>query len=382
MLSQRSRSPAIGADSPEVVGGSEVMGPTTRVALVGAGLVGSAWAIVFARAGLRVALYDADGAQLTRALDWLVQQLGELAAQRLIDEPVQQVLARVHAARSLAEALDGADHVQESIVERLDAKQALFAAMDAIVAPTVVLASSTSAFPTSELAAGIPGRARCIVAHPVNPPYLVPLVEVCGAPFTSTATIARTLGLMREIGQAPIHVRREIRGFVLNRLQWTLLAEACRLVADGVASVDDIDAAVRDGLGRRWSFMGPFEVGDLNAPGGLADYLERFAPTIEAINAAAAEAPWRYEAARVAALHAARRAQLAEPERAGRMAWRDRRLMALTRHLAKTEAGALDGAAAQVVPTAVGVREPKAVPSAVSPKVPLMQKTPTGPSTR
>jgi 3-hydroxyacyl-CoA dehydrogenase len=312
--------------------------PRPRVALVGAGLVGSGWAIVFARAGHEVALYDADPLQRQRALEWVARQLVDLQAQGLIAETPVAVAARIRAAASLPEALAGASYVQESIVERLDVKQGLYAEMDVLAAPGTILASSTSAFPTSAIADGLAGRARCIVAHPVNPPYLVPLVEVSGAPFTAAGTVERTLELMRAVGQAPIHVRREIHGFVLNRLQWTLLAEGCRLVADGVASVDDVDAAIRDGLGRRWAFLGPFEVGDLNAPGGLADYLERFAPTIEAINAPAADGPFRLDPAQVAALHAARRALLPEPERAARMAWRDRRLMALARHLAAAAA--------------------------------------------
>ena len=311
-----------------------------RIALVGAGLVGSGWAIVFARAGHPVVLHDADPLQRQRALDWVARQLADLAAPGLIAESPATIAARVTAAASLPEALAGATYVQESIVERLDVKQRLYAEMDAVAAPETILASSTSAFPTSAIAAGLAGRARCIVAHPVNPPYLVPLVEVSGAPFTAERTVERTLALMRAVGQSPIHVRREIHGFVLNRLQWTLLAEACRLVADGVASVDDVDAAVRDGLGRRWAFLGPFEVGDLNAPGGLADYLQRFAPTIEEINAPGAGGPFRLDAAQVAALHAARRARLPEPERAARTAWRDRRLMALARHLADADTAA------------------------------------------
>jgi len=309
-----------------------------RVALVGAGLVGSGWAIVFARAGCEVAMYDAEPLQRQRALEWVGRQLVDLQSQGLIAEPPAAIAARIHDAPSLPQALAGAAFVQESIVERLDVKQRLYAEMDAAAAPGTILASSTSAFPTSAIAEGLAGRARCIVAHPVNPPYLVPLVEVSGAPFTAPETVARTLELMRAVGQAPIHVRREIHGFVLNRLQWTLLAEACRLVADGVASVDDVDAAIRDGLGRRWAFLGPFEVGDLNAPRGLGDYLERFAPTIEKINAPAAAGPFRLEPERIAALHAARRELLPEPQRVERLAWRDRRLMALARHLAEAKA--------------------------------------------
>ncbi len=317
------------------------------MALVGAGLVGSGWAIVFARAGCEVALYDAEPDQRQRAIAWVDRQLADLQTQALIGEPPAAIAARIHPESSLPQALAGAEFVQESIVERLDVKQRLYADMDAVAEPATILASSTSAFPTSAIADGLAGRARCIVAHPVNPPYLVPLVEVSGAPFTAPETVERTLTLMRTVGQAPIHVRREIHGFVLNRLQWTLLAEACRLVADGIASVDDVDAAIRDGLGRRWAFLGPFEVGDLNAPGGLADYLDRFAPTIETINAPAAGGPFRLEPERIAVLHAARRAMLPEPQRAGRMAWRDRRLMALARHLAEATAAEPPAAAAE-----------------------------------
>ncbi|MCU0759973.1 MAG: 3-hydroxyacyl-CoA dehydrogenase [Steroidobacteraceae bacterium] len=305
-----------------------------RVALVGAGLVGSGWAIVFARAGVEARLYDSQPGQAERALAAIDASLADLQRLGLLREPPAAVRARVTVAGSLEAALEGVDYVQESIVERLDAKQQLYARMDALAAPGTILASSTSAFPTSAMAGAVPGRSRCIVAHPVNPPYLVPLVEVSGAPFTDEQVVQRTLGLLREVGQAPIHVRREVHGFVLNRLQWTLLAEACRLVADGVASVDDVDAAIRDGLGRRWAFIGPFEVGDLNAPAGLRDYLARFGPTIERINEAAG---FRLDPAQVEALHAARRALLPEPGRAARSAWRDRRLMALTRHLADAE---------------------------------------------
>jgi len=302
-----------------------------RVALVGAGLVGAGWAIVFARAGSQVLLYDAQPAQVARALERIAASLADLESLGLLREPPATLAARIRGASTLDAALADAEYVQESIVEDLDAKRVLYAAMDASAAPGTILASSTSAFPTSAFAEGLAGRSRCIVAHPVNPPYLVPLVEVSGAPFTAEATVQRTLALQRAVGQSPIHVRREVRGFVLNRLQWTLLAEGCRLVADGVASVDEVDAAIRDGLGRRWAFIGPFEVGDLNAPGGLRDYLERFGPTIDAINESSG---FTLDAAQRDALHAARRALLPETGRSARMAWRDRRLMALSKHLA------------------------------------------------
>jgi 3-hydroxyacyl-CoA dehydrogenase len=115
-----------------------------------------------------------------------------------------------------------------------------------------------------------------VVAHPVNPPHLVPVVEVCGAPWTSPETKRRMIEILREVGQVPIDVKREIDGFILNRLQVALLTEAFRLVQEGYVSPEDLDHTVADGLGLRWSFMGPFETIEMNAPGGIPDYCERY----------------------------------------------------------------------------------------------------------
>ena len=122
----------------------------------------------------------------------------------------------------------------------------------------------------------LPGRARCLVGHPVNPPHLVPLVELCGAPWTAPDAIDRARKVYREIGQVPVTVNREIDGFVLNRLQGALLAEAFRLVGEGFISAEDLDRTVKDGLGLRWAFLGPFETIELNAPGGIPDYCARY----------------------------------------------------------------------------------------------------------
>jgi L-gulonate 3-dehydrogenase len=298
-----------------------------RIAIVGTGLVGASWTVVFARAGLAVTGFDAMPAQRTQALAYIDAALQSLAQAGLLADPPAVVRARVSMVDTLADALAGASYVQESIAESLPAKQALFATMDQEADADAILASSTSSFPTSSIAGALAGRSRCVVAHPVNPPHLIPFVEVSGATFTSADVIERTLRLQREVGQSPIHVRREIEGFVLNRLQWSLLAEACRLVADGIAGVDEIDAALRDGLGRRWAFMGPFEVGDLNAPNGLADYLSRFAPTIQAIATSRGAAPVPLEAEFVAAADAECRKRWSASERDARLAGRDARLL-------------------------------------------------------
>jgi 3-hydroxyacyl-CoA dehydrogenase len=307
---------------------------TGPVALVGAGLVGSSWAVVFARAGLLVRVHDLQREQLERSREAVAGAVASLAAAGLLREPAGEVLARVAFEPALGSALARAGYVQESVVESLPVKRELFAQLDRAAAPDAILASSTSAFATSSFADGLPGRARCLVAHPVNPPHLVPFVEVCPAPFTDPAVVERTLALMAAVGQTPIHVRREIHGFVLNRLQWSLLGEAYRMVAEGVATAEDIDRAVRDGLGRRWAFMGPFEVGDLNAPGGIGDYLRRFGDTIEQIDASRQGDPLRLDPAVVGRLDAELRARWPQGARAARLDARDRRLLGLSVHLA------------------------------------------------
>ena len=172
--------------------------------------------------------------------------------------------------------LTDAAWVQENLPEEVALKRTVFAELDRLAPPDAILASSTSAIVASQFTADLAGRARCLVAHPVNPPHLVPVVELCGAPWTSEATLDRARaddGIARAGAGL---VRREIEGFVLNRLQGALLTEAMRLVADGVVSPDDLDKTMRDGLGMRWSFMGPFETIELNAPGGVADYCARY----------------------------------------------------------------------------------------------------------
>jgi L-gulonate 3-dehydrogenase len=242
------------------------------------------------------------------------------------------VLARIALAPTLEDALDGATHVQESGPERLDAKRALFAEMDALAPASAVLASSTSGLPISSFTEHLDGRARCIVAHPVNPPYLIPLVELCPAPWTSDETLAHTQALMTRAGQAPVTVRREVAGFVLNRLQIALVAEAFRLVADGVMTPADIDSTVKDGLGLRWAFMGPFETIDLNAPGGLADYCNRYGRLYDEVQRDMT--PCDLTPDLVQDVDAARRTILPLDNQPPRQVWRDRRLMALLAHKA------------------------------------------------
>lgn len=308
---------------------------TDKIAVIGAGLIGRAWSIVFARAGRAVALYDVDPAALPAALAAIKGNLADLAANGLIDDP-EAVVSRIALVESLDEVLRGAAHVQENGPENLAIKRALFRELDAKAAPDAVLASSSSALRASLFTEDLAGRARCLVAHPVNPPYLVPLVEISPAPWTARETVARTHALMEAVGQVPVELRKEISGFLLNRLQGALLGEAFRLVEQGYCSMADIDRTVKDGLGLRWSFMGPFETIDLNAPGGIADYIERYGAAYHEM-AQSAGVPEKWGATLTARLEEERRRTLPADQLGERASWRDRRLMALLVHKRKAK---------------------------------------------
>ncbi|KQT13166.1 3-hydroxyacyl-CoA dehydrogenase [Ramlibacter sp. Leaf400] len=308
------------------------------VAIVGAGLVGAGWAIVYARAGLSVKVFDADPEITRKAVPLIEGQLAGLRRHGLVDEDPAAILARITPVATLAQAIDGACYVQESVLERVDVKRQLMVDLDALAAPDLVVGSSTSGIPGSAFALGLGLSPRVLIAHPVNPPYLVPVVELVPSPETSAATVAFADALMRAVGQTVVHVRKEVEGFVLNRLQAVLLREAWALVQEGVASCEDIDKTVRDGLGWRWSFMGPFETIDLNAPGGVADYAVRLGPLYQRIaRSRSHEQPWDAELIRQ--VEAQRREHLAHAELEARRAWRDERLMefAAGRAPARTE---------------------------------------------
>jgi 3-hydroxyacyl-CoA dehydrogenase len=246
-----------------------------KVAIVGAGLIGRAWAVIFARAGWNVRLTDPHVPTLKAAPRLIRDELHALARHGLATDP-DGAVARVSAAGNLEEAVRDVEFVQENGPERVDDKRSIFAQLDKMTPKNALLVSSTSAIAASRFTEQLPGRARCLVGHPVNPPHLVPLVELCGAPWTSPEAIDRARDIYSEIGQVPVTIKREINGFVLNRLQGALLAEAFRLVGEGYISAEDLDHTVKDGLGLRWSFLGPFGTIELNAPGGIPDYCARY----------------------------------------------------------------------------------------------------------
>lgn len=301
-----------------------------KVAIIGSGLIGRAWAMVFARAGHAVKLYDAAPGAAQKALALIGEGLEELHEFGLIAEPAALVVARVSAVASLAEAVKDADYVQENTSENLEVKRDVYRQLDEAAPADCILASSTSTIQTSRFSEGLKGRHRCIVAHPVNPPHIVPIVEISPAPWTSAQVVAKTRALHEKIGQVAITVKKEVEGFILNRLQAALLLESWRLVKEDYVSAEDLDKCVKDGLGLRWAFMGPFETIDLNAPGGVPDYAKRYGPVLQGMMTNTQNDPW--DDALVARVDAERRKIMPQDRHAEREAWRDRRLMALIAH--------------------------------------------------
>ncbi len=318
------------------------MDKPTTILMFGCGLIGRSWSITFARAGCRVRLHDADAEAPGPTMTAIAAELPDLDDADLLGGATPDaILERIEIAGSLDRALDGVDYVQENTSEDVDVKRLVFAKLDAAAGPDTVLASSTSYIVPSAFTEDLAGRQRCLVAHPINPPHLVPAVELVPAPWTLAAVMDRARNILSAAGQSCIMMRREVNGFVMNRLQAVLLQESVRMVAEGYASTEDVDRGMRDGLGLRWSFMGPFQTMELNAPGGLRDYAARYAGPLQAI-AAEDRPPLAWSAEVLDRIEEGRERRRAGETIADGQAWRDRRLIALAAHKrrqAEEEAG-------------------------------------------
>jgi 3-hydroxybutyryl-CoA dehydrogenase len=238
-----------------------------RVAVIGAGVMGHGIAQLFAQAGAAVRLQDAETARLATGLAALEASLSLLVEEEAISpQEAAAARSRVRPTTSLEAALAGADLVVEAIPELLDAKLELFDRIERLVGDDTLIASNTSTLPISQLAARARRPERMVIAHFFNPAQFIPLVEVLPHPAMPPAVVERVLAAMRAIGKHPVLLRREVPGFVANRLQAAVVREAFHLAELGVASLADIDAVMTEGPGFRWSFVGPAEAADL---GGL-----------------------------------------------------------------------------------------------------------------
>ena len=248
-----------------------------KIAVVGGGLIGQGWAVVFAQSGYEVAIYDPSADVRKTVRNTIKQRIADLVSAELITAFLgEKMLEQLTVTHSLEEAVDGVIYVQENGPEQIEIKKKLTAEIDAFVSPDVPIGSSTSGISASRCCEELSGRHRCLVVHPINPPHLIPAVDIVPSPWTEKSIVTKVDEIMRNCSRETILLNKEIDGFVVNRLQGALLEEAFRLVGSGIVTAADLDKAISDGLGLRWSFMGPMKTIHLNAPEGVADYVERY----------------------------------------------------------------------------------------------------------
>lgn len=226
------------------------------IAIVGAGLMGHGIAQVFAQAGHRVRVFDAQRTALDTLQSRIVKNLVDLGLELGSERNVSG-----HA--DLGEAVAGADIVIEAAPEKLELKRSIFADLVRLASKSALLASNTSVIPIGQIAEGLETRMRILGTHWWNPPFLVPLVEVVGTPDTSPAAIAAMIDLLASAGKTPVHVKKDVPGFVGNRLQHALWREAIAIVAEGIADAETVDTVVKASFGRRLAVLGPLENADL-----------------------------------------------------------------------------------------------------------------------
>src|SRR5215468_11143078 len=232
------------------------MAAKARIAVIGAGLMGHGIAQVFALAGHDVTIYDSVAASLDSAKARIATNLKDLG-----DD--QSVVERVTPQRDLAAAVRDADYVVEAVLEDLPLKQKLFAEIERHVRSDTILASNTSVIPITQIMGGLKARERALGTHWWNPPYLVPLVEVIGTEWTTQAAIDWTVRLHADTGKTPVHVKKDVPGFVGNRLQHALWRECIALVQNGICDAETVDTVIKASFGRRLAVLGPLENADL-----------------------------------------------------------------------------------------------------------------------
>lgn len=260
------------------------MESSNKIGILGSGLIGRSWAMIFASAGYQVMIYDIVSEQVNNALTDIREQLLKLELQNTLrgNLTAQQQSSLIRGTEDLKQVTENAFLLQECIPEVLDLKRKLYAEIDKVIDDKTILSSSASTFLPSILSEGLSHKSQFIVSHPVNPPYFVPLVEVVPAPWTLPEVVEATMNFMQEVGQAPIRLNKELPGFALNRIQYAILNECFNLVQDGFLEVENIDKVMTEGLGMRYAFLGPLETAHLNAE-GFANYCSRYKDSMYAV---------------------------------------------------------------------------------------------------
>jgi 3-hydroxyacyl-CoA dehydrogenase len=244
------------------------------VGIVGRGIIGSSWALVFARAGVQVRIWCREKGQEAETLALIAAMIHALRGTGL--EGDDGTLGRISAQNSLEAVLHDVDYVQESISEDLSSKHDILRKIEASAPAHAIIGSSTSGIMPSRLAGALSRPERFLVVHPLTPPHLLPITELCAAPQTSDAVVSAARDFMLAVGQHPVILQSEIAGFALNRILGAIVNECFALVRDGVLDPQDVDPLITEGFGLRWGIIGPLAAMDLNAPGGIGEYLKRY----------------------------------------------------------------------------------------------------------
>ncbi|WP_431300234.1 3-hydroxyacyl-CoA dehydrogenase NAD-binding domain-containing protein [Tabrizicola sp. BL-A-41-H6] len=308
--------------------------PGLNVVILGAGSIGLSFAASFADAGFDVTLADPDAARRDAASTGIATQVDAIALAGLRRGGAGQIDVLPDATAQVRSAA----LVIEAGPEDLAVKQAIFARLLSDAPADAVLATASSAIVMSRILPDAADQARCLVAHPVNPPAVLRMIEIVPAPATLVATQTRASALFETAGFTPVVLNHEIDGFVLNRLQGAVLREAYRLVGEGVVDAAAVDAVMRLGLGPRWALSGPFETAELNTPGGIRAHAARMGPAYRAMGEARGETGCLWPDDLVARIDAERRRVIAVEDLPARAAWRAQavaRLVALRDELAR-----------------------------------------------
>jgi len=310
---------------------SNALASIDKVTCVGAGKVGRSWAVAFAAGGCSVNLFDVSSQSLAMSIEAIAATAGSLQEFGLIED-ADALVERVNTIKTLEDAVDGVGLIQESIAENLEIKCKVLNQLDATAAPNVIIASSTSALKPDDFMGVSRYPERCIVAHPLNPPHAIPVVELCPSSQTSDETVSAALQFYRSIGMSPITLKRPIDGFILNRLQAAVLAEAFYLIDENYCDPEDIEIAMTDGLARRWAFIGPLMTGHLNASKGYREYIQLLGSTFRRI-ADDLKPTHRWTDELFERVHADLSRLTPEDEILSSQLQRDRNLLALAKHL-------------------------------------------------
>jgi len=309
-----------------------------KVGIVGSGLIGKSWAMIFASEGFNVVLFDVDQNQVTKAIQDIKSELVQFEEAGTLRGSLTAAAQAemISGTDSLETCVTGAKYIQECVPESLELKRKVWASIDEIADDTTILATSTSCIVPSKISDFMKHRSQFIVAHPCNPPYHTPMVELVPAPWTSQEVRDGARKLMQEVGQGPVSLSREVPGFVLNRMQYSILNECWRLIRDGVVSPQDLDVVMKDGMGMRYAFMGPMETIHLNAE-GTQNYCDRYGDTIYNVSSDLGPIPTGWKQAsemdkeEVKALHEAMCTTVPLEKLGERRVWRDKRLAALAK---------------------------------------------------